>query len=85
MNTLEIIRNFQPVFWILGGVVVLKVFVEFMLPILIKDWKRERKFKQGSKWRKNRDRLTWLRGLSPKEFEDYIADLFNKLDIKLKL
>jgi len=85
MNTLEIIRNFQPVFWILGGVVVLKVFVEFMLPILIKDWKRERKFKQGSKWRKNRDRLTWLRGLSPKEFEDYIADLFNKLGYKTQV
>jgi restriction system protein len=82
MDTYELIKSLRPVFLILGIIVFLKVFLEFLLPILIKEWKQERKFKQGSKWRKDRDKLSWLRGMTPKEFEDYVAELFRRLGYK---
>ena len=43
-----------------------------------------RKFKKGESWRSDRDLLTWLRGMKPSEFENYIADLFSRLGYKAR-
>jgi restriction system protein len=82
MDTSEFTKALWPVFLILGVVFFLKIFVEFIFPTLIKDWKRGKKTKEGSKWRSDRELLTWLRGLTPKEFEEYIAELFERLGYK---
>lgn len=36
------------------------------------------KFKKGKSWRSDQELLQWLRGLTPKEFEEYIAGLFTQ-------
>lgn len=58
------------------------VMVEIVLPREFKGLKNALRFNKGKKWRDDRDLLTWLRGLSPKEFEDYIAELFRRLGYK---
>lgn len=63
--------------WILI-IVVLRIIVE-IAPDYIAFWRRKKKFTSGEKWRSGRDLLIWLRGLTPKEFEQYIAHLFFRL------
>ena len=75
----QLIIGFWPLWLVLIGVVALKFFVEIILPDLIKDYRLRRKWKDGEKWRDGRDQLQWLRGMQPKEFEEYVAELFRKL------
>lgn len=42
-------------------------------------YRLRRRFKQGAYWRSDQEMLVWLRGFTPKQFEDYIADLYGKL------
>jgi HJR/Mrr/RecB family endonuclease len=46
--------------------------------------KRAKRIKMNGKWISDRAFLYWLRGISPDEFEEYIADLFNKLGFKTR-
>lgn len=47
----------------------------------------ERKFrmKKGEQWRSDRDMLAWLRGISPNDFEHYVADLFTKYGYRTRV
>ncbi len=70
-------------FWVfLIGIIAIKIMIEIILPRESKNLRNRLKFNKGEKWRKNQDKITWLRGLTPKEFEEYIADLFNRLGYK---
>lgn len=70
-------------FWILLiAIIVIKLMIEVILPNEFKKLKAALRFKKGEEWRNDREFLIWLRGLSPKEFEEYIADLFSKLGYK---
>lgn len=73
----------SPVFgWLIVfvfGMLVLRVLVEVVLPDLYRSWRNKRQFKAGAQWRSDRDLIQWIRGMSPKEFEDYIAELFIQL------
>lgn len=40
---------------------------------------QKRNFKRGSKWLSDRDLISWLRGMNPAEFEEYISLLFKAL------
>jgi restriction system protein len=68
----------RPLFWkmLLWGLVFLGALI--IIALLIK---KSRIHKQ-SQWRTDRELLYWLRGLKPWEFEQYVADLFNKLGYK---
>jgi restriction system protein len=59
--------------WGIGFVVVL-----VLTAVIIKKFKTHKQ----SQWLTDRDLLYWLRGMKPWEFENYIADLFNKLGYK---
>lgn len=43
---------------------------------------KKSKIHKQSQWRTDRDLLYWLKGMKPWEFEQYVADLFNKLGYK---
>jgi len=64
------------------AIIGIKYIFEIAIPKEIDEIKNSIKFKKGERWRGDRDKLTWLRGLRPKEFEDYIAELFNRLGYK---
>lgn len=62
--------------WVIYGIVF------FFILFLIIYWRKRRRFKMGEQWLSNRELLQMLRGKTPTEFEDYIADLFRKLGFK---
>ncbi len=87
-NVWQMIKTMWPVFWKLWPlwatlltIFTIRLFFD-RLGLEIENWRIRRKFKQGEKWRSDRELLYWLRGMSPSAFEDYIADLFNKLGYK---
>lgn len=88
INWWEIIKSSLPVLWklwplwtLLLAAVVIRLFFDW-LDLEIDNWHIRRKFRQGEKWRSDRDLLQWLRGMKPAEFEDYVADLFTRLGYK---
>lgn len=54
-------------------------------PVFFAQWKRRNKFNSGEKWRSGRDLVKWLQGLTPSEFEDYIAHLFKNLGYSVEV
>jgi restriction system protein len=81
-NSLLIVLKVWQIWVLIIAIIIFKVMIEIVLPKEIKSFKNALNFNKGEKWRSDRDKLTWLRGLSPKEFEDYIAELFNRLGYK---
>jgi len=61
------------------GIVFIRLFFEDILPFLIGRLKDKMRYKQGLKFRDNRDLLKWLQSLHHTEFEKYVAELFRKL------
>ncbi len=73
---------FQLLLPLLGLILVialLKVMFEIVLPDLLAGWANNHKFKEGEKWRSDRELLQWLRKMKPSEFEIYIAELLKRL------
>jgi restriction system protein len=62
-----------------------KLFIDIILPRLIKKYKNEKRFKEGGKWRSDRDVIYWLRGMSPTDFENYISELFRNMGFKTEV
>ncbi len=80
--------NSQPFFlsilkamWPLWVLILVRI-IFYIFDIEIKDLFNRRKFQKGAHWRSDRDIIHWLRNMSPKDFEHYIADLFSRLDYK---
>jgi restriction system protein len=66
--------------WVFAiGILFLRLFIDIWFPKIIKRWNNNRKFKNGEKYRSDDDLIRWLRGMTPDEFEEYIANLFNRL------
>jgi len=63
-------------------VLILVRIIFYIFDIEIKDLFNRIKFQKGVHWRSDRDIIHWLRNMSPKDFEHYIADLFSRLDYK---
>lgn len=92
INYWEIIKNMLPIIWnlwplwLLGILaIIIRIMFEIVIPREIDDFKSIIRFRKGLKWRKDRDLLIWLRGLSPKEFEGYISALFFKMGYDTKV
>ena len=89
INWWEIIKNSLPILWKLSwplwisllAIITIRLLF-YWLNLEIVNWRIRQKFRQGEKWRSDRDLLQWLRGMKPSEFEDYIADLFMRLGYK---
>ena len=75
MEYFDFIKITWPLFALIFFVGLFKMIELFIIP----DIKNILRFKKGVRWRKDREKLTWLRGMNPKEFEDYIAELFRRL------
>lgn len=88
INYWEMLKNLLPIlwnFWPIWLFVILILIFKFIINIVIPDLISIFRFKKGFKWRKDRELLIWLRGLSPKEFEEYISDLFLKMGYDTKV
>lgn len=75
---INLLKTLRPFFILLFAVLA----VRFILPEIIEILKVYFRSRKGKKWRSNREILIWLRGLTPKEFEDHIAELFERLGYK---
>ena len=84
-NTLPVLWNLWPVWLFVIGILVIKIMLEIVLPQEFEKLKTILRFRRGIQWRSDRDLLRWLRGMSPKEFEEYIASLFSKLGYKTEV
>lgn len=62
--------------WLIYGIVF---FVAFFTIVY---WRKKKRIKKGGEWLSDRELLQTLRGKTPIEFENYIADLFTKLGYK---
>ncbi len=82
-SSLPALWKLWPLWALLLAVIAVRLFFDW-LDLEIDHWHIRRKFRQGEKWRSDRDLLQWLRGMKPSEFEDYIADLFARLGYKAK-
>lgn len=80
-NFFEIMWSLWPLWAILIAMLAIRIFFEW-LDLEIDNWHIRRKFQKGEQWRTDRNLLNWLRSMKPSEFEDYIADLFNRLGYK---
>ena len=84
-NTLLVIWTLWPLWLFLIAIIIIKVIVEVLIPREFKSFKATIRFKKGAQWRSDRDLLRWLRGMTPKEFEEYIAELFLRLGYKTEV
>ena len=91
MNTLEInsiikiVIAFWPLWLLMAALLLIKIIFEIWLPNTIKKWKNKRRFKKGEAWRSDQQLIQWLRKMSTKDFEVYIADLFDRLHYKTRV
>ncbi len=68
-------------FWILLGVIIfifIGAFVFFF-------WLKKKRFKDIYLWQSNKVLLSKLRKMHPNEFEEYVADLYSRLDYKTEV
>lgn len=86
INLWEILKKALPVMWPLLWRLFLIVFLIELLKFLldkldyeIKGFRLLKRLKQGEQWRSSREMIRFLRNASPKEFEQYIGELFKKL------
>ena len=81
---LDILKFLWPLWLVLGSFLFLKIFFGSVLPRLIRRHKTRRNFEKGKLWRSDQDLLRYLKALTPREFEEYVAELFNRLGYKAK-
>ena len=72
-------------FWWVFLILILIRVIPWFVSAKIRKRKNAKRFKAGEAWRSDRDLIYWLRGMSPTEFEEYIADLFSKLGYKTEV
>ncbi|MFA5319487.1 MAG: restriction endonuclease [Candidatus Paceibacterota bacterium] len=82
VEMLKVFAQLWYVWAIIIGMFFLRLFIDIWLPKIVKRWNNNRKFKSGEKYRSDDDLIRWLRGMTPNEFEEYIANLFNRLGYK---
>lgn len=82
-GTMKVLLDLWPLWVILLIVVGVRLFFDW-LDLEIDNWHIRRRFKKGGQWRSDRDLIYWLRGMSPTEFEQYIAELFRRLGYMTK-
>ncbi len=89
INYWELLKIFLSTMWAIWPLwvftfllLIIWIIVEIFIPENLKSILR---FKKGFKLRKDRDFLIYLRGLSPKEFEEYISALFFKMGYDTKV
>jgi restriction system protein len=78
---INFLKTLRPVFVLLFVVLA----VRFILPEILERLTAYFRSQKGKKWRSDQDLLSWLRGMKPKEFEEYIADLFSRMGYKTKV
>jgi len=83
ISLLEIFWAFWPIWAVLLAVLIFKLLIIFIGRVF-RRWRIRRKFINGDKWRSDNERLYWLRGMKPWEFEEYVAYLFTQLGYKAK-
>ena len=74
--------NFWPIWVGLGVLLLVKILFEVIIPDKIAEWKRRKSINNDKNWRSDRELLQLIRGMTPSEFEVYIADLFFQLGYK---
>ncbi len=80
-NTVVVVWDLWPIWLLMLTILGIRLFFDW-LGLEIDNWRIRKRFKDGESWRSDRDVLRWLRGMSPAEFEGYIADLFLRLGFK---
>jgi len=78
----QIIKGFWWLWALLAIVVIVRISFEVLLPSFMDKWRIKRGFAKGAQWRSDRQLLHELRGMTPNEFEEHIADLFSKMGFK---
>ena len=81
-GVLNALINFWPLWVGLGILLLIKVLFEVIIPDKIAEWKRKKNINNDKNWRSDRELLQLIRGMTPSEFEVYIADLFFQLGYK---
>jgi restriction system protein len=80
---------FMAIFWFSNKALFLKLLLwgsAFVVVfIIVALFIKKSKVHKQSQWRTDRDLLYWLKGMKPKEFEEYIADLFSRLGYKTEI
>ncbi len=79
LGIIGIFIQLWPLWVFLAVIVLIKLTFEVFIPNLIDTWRTRRRFAKGEEWRSDRELLRWLRGMTPTDFEKYIADLFSRL------
>jgi HJR/Mrr/RecB family endonuclease len=83
-NALLSVSVFWPILLFAIAIIAIRIMIEFILPNQFKKIITALRFNKGEKWRNDREYLNWLRSMKPKEFEEYIAELFSRLGYKTR-
>jgi restriction system protein len=89
MTIWQILKSFWVVWVFIGVIVAVRIIFDALLPNLVDYFreirdrrKRLRKLGTEKQWLSDRELLWMLRGMGPDDFENYIADLFEKMGYK---
>jgi restriction system protein len=78
-----VLASLTPLLWklllIMVALAAARFIIEVLLPDLFHHWMVKLRFRKGERWRNERQLLSWLRGMRPSEFEQYVADLFTRM------
>lgn len=65
--------------WVIYGIIF------FVVLFAVIYWRKRVRMGMGAQWLSDRELIQMLRGKTPTEFEDYVADLFSRLGYKIEV
>ena len=74
--------QFWPVWVMFALIFVVMFLIKIAIPNEFRKFKSDLKFRKSKQWHSDRALLAYLRGMSPTEFEEYIASMFEALGYK---
>jgi len=66
-------------YWYITALIVIVWLWDQIGPDIIKMRRHQKAFRRVTEWRTDNDQLQWIRGMTPKQFEEFVAELFRKL------
>lgn len=81
----NLLISFWQLWLFLLGILIIRLFLEVLIPNEYRKFKSVLKFRKSKKWHSDKELLSYLRNLEPGEFEEYTANLFDALGFKTKV
>ena len=82
---LSVLWMLWPLWLMIVLLLLIRIFIQIIIPNEYKKFMASLKFRKSKQWHSDRELINYLKGLSSREFEEYIASLFDALGYESKV